>query len=80
MSYCRFSDGDVYVFPRVDDRIECCWCKLAGRDNVLLDDERAAIDHLLEHRAAGHEVPQYAIERLENEMKGRAVKDIVVKP
>ena len=29
MSYCRFSDGDVYLFHHVDGFIECCACRLA---------------------------------------------------
>lgn len=29
MSYCRFSDGDVYAYPHVDGGFECCACRLA---------------------------------------------------
>ena len=28
MSYCRFSDGDVYMFEHVGGGIECCGCRL----------------------------------------------------
>lgn len=28
MSYCRFSDGDVYMFDHIDGYIECCACRL----------------------------------------------------
>lgn len=29
MSYCRFSEGDVYLFEHVGGYIECCSCLLA---------------------------------------------------
>ncbi len=31
MSYCRFSDGDVYMFVHVAGGIECCACSLAPK-------------------------------------------------
>ena len=31
MSYCRFSDGDVYMFAHVGGYIECCACSLAPK-------------------------------------------------
>lgn len=29
MSYCRFSEGDVYMYHHVGGHIECCACSLA---------------------------------------------------
>ncbi len=29
MSYCRWSDGDVYMYEHVGGFIECCACKFA---------------------------------------------------
>lgn len=29
MSYCRFSSGDVYLYPSIYGGIECCACRLA---------------------------------------------------
>jgi hypothetical protein len=75
MSYCRFSDGDVYMYP-TNKGIECCACKLTRRnanyglyENKLFDTEEEALAHLKEHIKAGHRVPEYAIEMLEKEMK-----------
>lgn len=31
MSYCRFSNGDVYMFPSTRGGIECCACRLTDK-------------------------------------------------
>ena len=102
MSYCRFSNGDVYLYDDVYKGLTCCACKLADRKPTIfttggtfitksikpcehcnglgcekcmlrgttqLENEQDAIDHLQAHRAAGHDVPQYAIDRLRAEVK-----------
>ena len=64
MSYCRFGwDGsNVYVF--VSRRgIECCGC-LLGQPDLVTRSANEMIEHLEAHRAAGHTVPQYAMDRL----------------
>ena len=104
MSYCRFSDGDVYMYASPQG-IECCACRLAplvktifteGGDyplfgrigpcdcsgegcakcmmngSMTFHTEQDALAHLLKHRDAGHDVPQYAIDRLEEEIRGSA--------
>jgi hypothetical protein len=64
MSYCRFGEGDVYMYP-TKGGIECCSCQLrTGAELVVLEDATAALAHLVCHRAAGHDVPQHALERL----------------
>lgn len=63
MSYARFGwdDSDVYVF--LDGRwLECCGCSL--RHNGQFYSTSNMLDHLEEHRAAGHTVPESCIERL----------------
>ena len=35
MSYCRFSDGDVYLFRHVGGYFQCCACSLAPLVNTL---------------------------------------------
>jgi len=35
MSYCRFSDGDVYLYPDVNGYICCCSCRLAPMVNTI---------------------------------------------
>lgn len=39
MSYCRFGEGDVYIFLSTDHLLECCGCILQEREWV--DDESA---------------------------------------
>ena len=102
MSYCRFSDGDVYMYADVGGGITCCACRLAPlvptifkngevdhplfgkiapcgcsetccpkcgmHDSLNFKTEDEALSHLREHAAAGHDVPDYAIERLQEEI------------
>lgn len=55
MSYARFSYADVYVFMSTSGHLECCGCILG--DQWAYDSTQAMVDHLAEHRAAGHDVP-----------------------
>lgn len=56
MAYSRFSYADVYVFMSVYGSLECCGCWLGPGWNF--GSTQAMIDHLAEHRAAGHSVPE----------------------
>lgn len=64
--------SDVYMYEHVDGFIACQECKLGGSQNttpyaypfVMLKTYDAALNHLLEHREAGHATPQYAIDSL----------------
>jgi hypothetical protein len=55
MAYSRFSYADVYVYMSVAGHLECCGCSLS--DEWAYDSTRAMVDHIAEHRAAGHDVP-----------------------
>lgn len=55
MSYCRFSAADVYVYMDVNGSLACCGCSLG--DQWYFDSTQAMVEHLAEHRAAGHHVP-----------------------
>ena len=72
MSYCRFGyDGsEVYVYSGADG-IVCCGCRLDPIEQTTFELHSEMIAHLLEHRKAGHVVPQYAIDTLlEESMAG----------
>jgi hypothetical protein len=80
MSYCRFSDGDVYMYPNCNGYIECCSCSLAPlvdtifsgvkmHGSVRFNNHQEAIEHLYKHIEAGDQVPEYAIESLKNEIQ-----------
>lgn len=72
MSYCRFSDGDVYLYPTTGGLIQCCSCRLTPKDkgwhdNVNFYSPEDALKHLVDHKNAGHDVPDDAIDRLKEE-------------
>lgn len=77
MSYCRFGwDGsNVYVFEGGDEDSvywECCGCSLRGaadKKPIQFKDRQSMIVHLMDHRRLGDNVPQFAIDRLEEEIK-----------
>ena len=101
MSYCRFSEGDIYLYESVDGGITCCACRLAalvrtifteggdffgatiepckckgeGCPNCMMHGNTdglthaEAIEHVLAHRRAGHDVPEHVLERLRAEME-----------
>lgn len=67
MSYSRFGcDGsDVYTFQS-ESGFECCGCILS--DNWSFKTRSDLLAHLQTHVEAGHTVPRYTIERLEEEL------------
>ena len=77
MSYCRFSDGDVYMYHSLTTgKIICCCCRLNKKDrrggwqiDTILNSPEEAWKHLKEHIYAGHKVPKYATDRLKEEIK-----------
>lgn len=64
MSYCRFSEGDVYLVQALDEEWCCYWCKLdASERNVTLTSIGMVVEHLEAHVDAGHQVPTRALIR-----------------
>lgn len=62
MSYCRISnESDVYVIRDITGQW-ACFCDPAS--TFVADTRRKMYMHLLEHRAAGHRVPERVFERL----------------
>ena len=76
MSYCRFSEGDVYMYPDSFGAIICCGCNLlrAITSSVFWTPEEA-LEHLEEHRKAGHTVPERAFNRLRKEIEEEEVSN-----
>ena len=72
MSYCRWSEGNVYMFPSGNSIICMCCSLMLGdgfdREDVILNTVQEALEHLQQHRDAGHDVPDCAFERLRAEM------------
>ncbi len=64
MSYARFSNGDIYMYPE-NGHIICMGCELDPSGCPEFDHIKDAIDHLEKHRDAGHKAPyEEAIKRL----------------
>lgn len=84
VAYCRFSEGDVYLYASsiLPLQYECCWCHLVPMvedadgdrwwDSVTLRSPADALAHLREHQKAGHVVPERAFARLEAEIAREA--------
>lgn len=60
MSYCRFLEGDVYVFMHVGGYLECCACVMHKKDwgSFEAHSTKAMVDHLEVHKTKGHIVPE----------------------
>lgn len=66
MSYARFGcdDSDVYVYADVRGGITCCGCAINDGDIVNVKTSGYMIEHLNNHRAAGHLVPDFTYEEI----------------
>ena len=72
MSYARFSkDCDVYIYDDYRYGLHCCGCKLKKphgyANDIFHENYDLLIEHLHEHRKAGHKVPDYLFEILAEE-------------
>lgn len=66
MAICRFSpQSDVFVDYGAEGRLECIACRLDGRSTYRALDKRAMIEHLEEHQASGHKVPDAVFEEID---------------
>ena len=69
MSYCRFSEGDVYLIAHANGRWSCYLCKMEdGQRIVTLNTLGEVQDHLQAHRDAGHKVPERAFALVREEI------------
>lgn len=73
MSYCRFSEGDVYLYHD-GSRYCCCSCGLnkllpsGFHESTYLDTPQDTYEHMLKHKTAGHDFPESVLEELKEEM------------
>ena len=72
MAYCRFSDGDVYLYHSNTGGIVCCHCRLKedpfSGDDPIFSRRKEVLVHIDEHRKAGHRVPKKADNTLRQEV------------
>ena len=65
MSYARQSpESDVYIYADVQGGITCCACAIYDGDFVNVKTSGYMIEHLNNHRAAGHLVPDFTYEEI----------------
>lgn len=63
MSYCRFGEGDAYIYPSTEGGYTCGACILVGQ-SVRFSTAEQMLWHVREHEDAGHHIPVTAIEQL----------------
>ena len=68
MSYCRFLEGDVYIFFSGERELECCACALDPLQEpwgfFKAKSTQEMVDHLEEHKKVGHFIPWGVVEHL----------------
>jgi hypothetical protein len=69
MSYCRISEGDVYMYADISGGIVCCGCRFVEGFGVKFYSRSEALAHLELHIERGDSVPSRAIERLKREIE-----------
>jgi len=73
MAYCRFSNGDVYIFEHVKGFLECCSCRLLDNpgsgEDFTTSYRQEMLNHIYRHKVAGHKVGYGAIKRLKRDIK-----------
>jgi hypothetical protein len=68
MSYCRFSNGDVYILHHVSGYLVCCGCKLNQKDNFSTRSRELMLLHIKQHKLVNHKIGRGAISRLKREI------------
>lgn len=73
MSYCRFSDSDIYLFHDDSGHIRCCGCSAVGgmfssEPDPVFVTRTDAIEHINKHINDGDNVPSYAVATLNEEI------------
>ena len=73
MSYARFGEGDVYVYhdgKRFNVHLNANEPHLGFSNHWTCLTELGCLRYLLKLRCAGYSIPQDAIDRLKDEIKG----------
>jgi hypothetical protein len=68
MRFVQFGPGgsEVYLFEHARGYVTCWSCRLVGHEGGSYDttDLTAMLAHLIDHRAAGHRIPEWLAEDL----------------
>lgn len=92
MSYCRFSEADVYIYDHIQYGLYCCYCSISPTSkqyNAFFEEEVESygdfiagrdydkmIAHIADHRAAGDFIPDYVDEYLIEDRDAENKKNI----
>ena len=69
MSYCRFVNGDAYIFENLEGCFECCGCWLSpDGGGMVFATREELLKHIDDHRQVGHHIPLYVDEQLREEI------------
>lgn len=69
MSYVRFGKkSDVYIYQDIDFGLRCQVCKLQGGASFETRSRAAMKSHVIDHRHAGHLVPEFVNTMLDAEI------------
>lgn len=78
MSFCRWSEGDLYIYDDVRGFFNCMHCPLNKpgddglRDDTHCDTPQELLKHVKEHQKAGHKAPYSSIlRRIQEEIQSR---------
>ena len=77
MSYCRFDEGDLYIYPSGANSIICTGCGAGDKDFVTTSHSKM-LEHIIQHLKKGASVPIYAAQRLFREMDDGVEKEKLV--
>lgn len=75
MAIVRFGDdSDIYIYERMKSATEdgvfvCCQCRFLEDDDFIMYTREQIERHVHEHSDAGHDVPDYVLERNERDIK-----------
>lgn len=70
MSYCRpnGADSDIYVIQGKSQG-KVFWQCFCGKKNSYTHNQKHMLKHMLKHKKEGLKVPEYALDRMKEELK-----------
>ncbi len=73
MSWCRFGEGDVYLYQSLSSYV-CCMCSLPEVDLMFeTQDLEEYITHIGVHRKNGEYIPSDVEDRIRQDVKERPI-------
>lgn len=67
MSYCHWTNADIYIFHDTSGFLCCLKCSINGSKDFTTDKRSELITHCNKHKSRGDRVPDLVFERLSQE-------------